>query len=227
MLGGTSFTGSCCAPQSNLGSLDDTGVARFSVLKPIEAAVTELVAPPPSAPPPASLAPPPPPPLPLLSPVEARSAVPAAAPEPEPVAAARPAPVPEPKPVQRYAVQLVWARDGIDLSKIPSLAIFGGYLLYAVETEPGGRRMYGVRLGFYADALSARLVAQYVRSEFKGVAVVPVSEREVARATSAAIRLPSSRSVRGGASAHIRWPPDAVTVAFTAAVHNSAAAAAL
>jgi hypothetical protein len=74
--------------------------------------------------------------------------------------------------------------------------------------------MYGVRLGFYDDALSARLVAQYVRSDFKGVAVVPVSERETGRASSAAIRLSSARAARGSASPRVRWPQDAVTVAF-------------
>ena len=124
-------------------------------------------------------------------------------------------------------MQLVWSKEAIDLAKVPSLAIFGGYLLYAVETEPGGRRMFGVRLGFYEDALSARLVAQYVRSEFKGVAVVPVSEREVTRATGAAIRLNSARSARGSSSARVRWPADAVTVAFTPAAASAAAAGSL
>ena len=208
------------APQSNLGSLDDTAVARFSILRPIEGGADP--APEPAAAPPRPAAPPPAAPVPKAQGVVL---APAAA---EPASAAEaPKPAAEPKPLQRYAVQLVWSKDAIDLAKIPNLAIFAGYLLYAVETEPDGRRMYGVRLGFYEDALSARLVAQYVRSEYKGVAVVPVSEREITRASNAAIRLSSARAARGSSSARVRWPPGAVTVAFDPAVQRRSTAAAI
>jgi hypothetical protein len=200
------------APQSNLGSLEDTAVARFSILKPIEEAAEPAAQP---------IRPASPPPAPLLSADDAVAVSAAAAPTPAPPP---PKPAAEPKAVQRYAVQLVWSKDAIDLAKIPNLAIFGGYLLYAVETEPSGRRMYGVRLGFYEDALSARLVAQYVRSEFKGVTVVPVSEREITRASSAAIRLSSARAARGSSNARVRWPQAAVMVAFAPAPGTAAAA---
>lgn len=209
------------APQSNLGSLEDTAVARFSILKPIEEEVAARADSQP-APELLPLAPVPPPPA-VLSPEETLAVLTAGTPEPAaaavpvappPPVVEAPKPAAEPRPLQRYAVQLILSKDAIDLSKIPSLAIFGGYLLYAVETEVGGRRMYGVRLGFYDDALSARLVAQYVRSDFKGVAVVPVSERETGRASSAAIRLSSARAARGSSSPRVRWPQDAVTVAF-------------
>jgi hypothetical protein len=209
------------APQTNLGSLEDTAVARFSILQPIEAGAAEPAADP--APEPVHAAPAAPAPAPVLSAEQTLALLTAAAPEPEP-AMPPPKAAAETRPAQRYAVQLVWSKDAIDLSKIPSLAIFGGYLLYAVETEPGGRRMYGVRLGFYEDALSARLVAQYVRSEFKSVAVVPVSEREITRASSAAIRLSSSRAPRGVANPRVRWPQAAVTVAFAPATGTVAAA---
>ncbi|MBV9696634.1 MAG: hypothetical protein JO005_06875, partial [Gammaproteobacteria bacterium] len=46
-----------------------------------------------------------------------------------------------------------------------------------------GRRWYGLRLGFFSDAISAKQVAHYVRSEFTSVAVVPVSPQEKGRAT--------------------------------------------
>ncbi|MBS0374152.1 MAG: hypothetical protein JSR73_06200 [Proteobacteria bacterium] len=208
------------APQSNLGSLEDTAVARFSILKPIEAmaeADIPAVEPPPAPP---TVMPPP-----MLSPAEAVAVLQASDPAPVRVAApavtapAAPAPAAAPaaKAAQRYAVQLVWSKSAIDLAQIPSLAIFAGYLIYAVETEVGGRRMYGVRLGFYADALSARLVSQYVRSEFKGVTVIPVSEREFTRASGAAIRLSTSRSSRGGSSVRPRWPAAAVAVDYVAA----------
>ena len=213
------------APQSNLGSLEDTAVARFSILRPIEAAADE---PAPEAAPatlaqPVRAAPPP-----MLSDAEALTVLTAAQPPRAPVAEPPPpTAAAEPKAVQRYAVQLLWSKEVIDLAKIPNLAIFGGYLLYAVETEQGGRRMYGVRLGFYEDALSARLVAQYVRSEFKGVAVVPVSERETARASSAVIKLASARVARGSGNARVRWPQAAITVAFAPATAAAAGPASL
>jgi hypothetical protein len=42
-----------------------------------------------------------------------------------------------------------------------------------------------LRLGFFTDAVSAKQVAQYVRSEFTSVSVVPVTERERTRAGAA------------------------------------------
>lgn len=217
------------APQGSMGSLDDTAMARFSILRAVEKPAAEV--PPPAAAPratapvvravpkPHKLVPPsspvtrsllddapsirtatPPPAPPVLRPVDAVAKAPPIAPLAEPAS----------RESQHYAVQLIWSREAIDLSKIPLLAIFGGYLLYAVETEPGARRYFGVRLGFYADALSARLVAQYVRSDFKNVAVVPVSQREMQRASTAAIRLGASR--RAGPEARTRWPVGALPV---------------
>ena len=209
------------APQTNLGSLDDTAIARFSILRPIEAPAAES---PPTTEP--VIGPVPElaaandaaeePSAPTLTAADAVVAAPSVEPSP-PVEAPPPVATraPEHKPTQRYAVQLIWTKESIDLGKVPNLAIFDGYLLYAVETEPGGRRMYGVRLGFYEDALSARLVAQYVRSDFKGVSVVPVSGREVTRASSAAIRLSGNRPGRGNTTSKVRWPRTAVPVDVT------------
>lgn len=77
-----------------------------------------------------------------------------------------------------FSVQLQWSVQPIDLARVPSLAIFGAYTLYTVEGSREGRRWYGLRLGFFSDANSAKQVAQYVRSEFASVAVVPVSLKE-------------------------------------------------
>lgn len=84
-----------------------------------------------------------------------------------------------------FAVQLQWSVQPIDLNKVPPLAIFSAYTLYTVEGSREGRRWYGLRLGFFSDAISAKQVAYYVRSEFSSVAVVPVSAQERARATEA------------------------------------------
>src|SRR6185436_8524698 len=82
-----------------------------------------------------------------------------------------------------FAVQLQWSVSPIELGKVPPLAIFSAYTLYTVEGSREGRKWYGLRLGFFSDAISAKQVAYYVRSEFASVAVVPVSPAEKARAS--------------------------------------------
>jgi hypothetical protein len=82
-----------------------------------------------------------------------------------------------------FAVQLQWSVQPADLLKVPPLAIFSAYTLYTVEGSRDGRKWYGLRLGFFSDAISAKQVAHYVRSEFASVAVVPVSPQERVRAT--------------------------------------------
>jgi hypothetical protein len=81
-----------------------------------------------------------------------------------------------------YAVQLVWSVSPIDVSSLPHLAIFDAYTLYNVEGNRQGRKWYGLRLGFFSDPNSATQVANYVRSDYRSVAVVPVSQKERDRA---------------------------------------------
>jgi hypothetical protein len=66
----------------------------------------------------------------------------------------------------------------IDVAQVPQLAIFSAYTLYGAEGNRDGRRWYGLRLGFFTDAVSAKQVAQYVRGDFATVSVVPVTVRE-------------------------------------------------
>jgi hypothetical protein len=82
-----------------------------------------------------------------------------------------------------FAVQLDWAVTAFDMAKIPPLAIFNAYTLYTTEANREGRTWYGLRLGFFSDAVSAKQVAYYVRSDFKTVSVVPVTTIEKERAT--------------------------------------------
>jgi hypothetical protein len=93
-----------------------------------------------------------------------------------------------------YAVQLMWSVQPMDIAQVPQLAIFSAYTLYGAEGNRDGRRWYGLRLGFFTDAVSARQVAHYVRSEFSTVSVVPVTARERERAKLAAGR-PSATAV--------------------------------
>ena len=114
-----------------------------------------------------------------------RPATPAAAPRASRAPAATPAATPE---LAAYAVQLLWSVQPIDMTQVPQLAIFAAYKLYGAEGNRDGRRWYGLRLGFFTDAVSAKQVAQYVRSEFKSVSVVPVTQRERERASAATAR---------------------------------------
>jgi hypothetical protein len=84
---------------------------------------------------------------------------------------------------QRYAVQLVWSSERVEPDTLPPIAIFDAYTLYTVTCQRGGTRLFGVRLGFFRSAISAGQVAVYVRPDFPGVAVVPVSDREFAYAS--------------------------------------------
>jgi hypothetical protein len=96
----------------------------------------------------------------------------------------------------------------IDITQIPQLAIFSAYTLYGAEGNRDGRRWYGVRLGFFTDAVSAKQVAHYVRSDFSTVSVVPVTVRERERAKLASTR-PDATPVVAAA------PPAAAAVAET------------
>jgi hypothetical protein len=85
-----------------------------------------------------------------------------------------------------FAVQLHWSAQPPDLSRVPALAIFKAYTLYAAESRREGRSKYFLRLGFFADPISAKQVAVQVRSHFASAAVVPVVAEEVTRAREAA-----------------------------------------
>jgi hypothetical protein len=81
-----------------------------------------------------------------------------------------------------FAVQLDWSVTPFDMGKVSPLAIFNAYTLYTTEANREGRTWYGLRLGFFSDAVSAKQVAYYVRSDFKTVSVVPVTTIEKERA---------------------------------------------
>jgi hypothetical protein len=84
-----------------------------------------------------------------------------------------------------FAVQLHWSPQPLDLQRVPPLPIFKEYTLYATQTRREGRSRYFLRLGFFADPVSAKQVAAQVRSNFASAAVVPVAEQEVMRAREA------------------------------------------
>ncbi|MGH8255412.1 MAG: hypothetical protein ACRET0_04300, partial [Steroidobacteraceae bacterium] len=99
-----------------------------------------------------------------------------------------------------YAVQLMWSVQPIAMTQVPLLAIFSAYTLYGAEGNRDGRRWYGLRLGFFTDAVSAKQVAHYVRADFSTVSVVPVTVREREQAKLASARA-SGAAVKPGADA--------------------------
>ena len=134
---------------------------------------------------------------PVVEPAEAPKAPARAASPPRPAAAMASRPARAVPPIAAaaprvepalFAVQLLWSVQPIDMGQVPQLAIFSAYTLYGAEGNRDGRRWYGLRLGFFTDAVSAKQVAQYVRSEFKSVSVVPVTDRERGRASAAAAK---------------------------------------
>ena len=122
-----------------------------------------------------------------------------------------------------FAVQLQWSVQAVELDKVPPLAIFSAYTLYTVEGSRDGRKWYGLRLGFFSDAISAKQVAHYVRSEFASVAVVPVSAQEKSRATDQ----DKQAATLGGAPAAPTGPVDEFKLIDDAAATAAAAAAGL
>jgi hypothetical protein len=126
-----------------------------------------------------------------------------------------------------YAVQLLWSVQPIDIEQIPQLAIFNAYTLYGAEGNRDGRRWYGVRLGFFTDAVSAKQVAHYVRSDFSTVSVVPVTVRERERAKLASTRpdaTPVTAAVASNAAAPNPDSPAAVAPPVTGSAKQPPAA---
>jgi len=87
-----------------------------------------------------------------------------------------------------FAVQLQWSAQPLDLSRVPSLAIFKAYTLYVTESRREGQSRYFLRLGFFGDPVAAKQVAVQVRSSFASAAVVPVADHEVTQIREASVR---------------------------------------
>jgi hypothetical protein len=163
------------APQSQLGSLDNTANTEFGLPRTAYArVVTPATAPTPRAPVAAKVASAPTAPAPVAAKVAS-----AVVKEPNLEAGNRGA-APTVQPRQHYAVQLEWSPAPI--ADVPRLAIFEEYHLYTVRVLREGSPQQGLRLGFFTSAEAAFRVAEYVRPEFPGVGVVPVSPQEYSRA---------------------------------------------
>jgi hypothetical protein len=166
------------APATNLGSLDNTLNTGFRLLRTAYARVVTPAAAPTA-------------PAPVAAKVVANAVVEEPSLDVSNQAAAPAVPPPQ------HAVQLEWSLAPINVAEVPRLAIFEEYHLYTVRVLREGSPQQGLRLGFFTSAESAFRVAEYVRPEFPGVGVVPVSHREYSRAIEIA-RQRALKAVAGG-----------------------------
>jgi hypothetical protein len=118
-----------------------------------------------------------------------------------------------------FAVQLRWSAQPIDLNSTPRDPIFGTYTLYTIRSRRNDREWFELRLGFFADAISAEQVAQYMRSEYDSAAVVPVNPKEKAALEAS---MSAARAV-----GHHTAPEVAATVASAAVTAAAAGTAAI
>ena len=77
-----------------------------------------------------------------------------------------------------FVVQLELSQDEIDPDHVPSHAIFEAYRLYIVMGLVDGKLMHALRLGFFADDVSAQAVAAYLKPFFAASAIKRVSTAE-------------------------------------------------
>jgi hypothetical protein len=117
-----------------------------------------------------------------------------------------------------FAVQLRWSAQPIDVDCAPRDPIFRSYTLYTIRSRRDGREWFELRLGFFADAISAKQVAHYMRSEYDSAAVVPVNPQEKAALEAS---MNAARAV-----GHRPAPEMAATAAAAAAAPTAAAAVA-
>lgn len=112
-----------------------------------------------------------------------------------------------------FAVQLLWSPQLIDLNNTARDPIFRSYTVYTTRVRHDGREWFELRLGFFADAVSARQVAHYMQPEYNSAAVVPVSldERTAARAAAGAARVGVGNRPAADSTPATDAPPAAAT----------------
>ena len=88
-----------------------------------------------------------------------------------------------------FVVQLCRSDEPIKLGSVPSLDVFRAYTLYLAEGALEGKPWYALRLGFFGDAVSAKQVAHYARTNFASIAVVPINDEERSRANKKPVAL--------------------------------------
>jgi len=116
-----------------------------------------------------------------------------------------------------FAVQLLWSAELIDLDSTPRDPIFRSYTVYTTRVRNDGREWFELRLGFFADAISAKQVAYYMQQEYNSAAVVPVSlvEQAAARFAASSARVAVGNRATANETARTVKPPAAAPAART------------
>jgi hypothetical protein len=116
-----------------------------------------------------------------------------------------------------FAVQLLWSAQLIELDNMPRDPIFRSYTVYTTRVHNEGREWFELRMGFFADALSAKQVANYMQQEYNSAAVVPVSVVEQSAARFAATSATAARLAAASRAAAIEAAKTAARPAARAA----------
>lgn len=81
-----------------------------------------------------------------------------------------------------YAIQLVLSDRPVNLDMMPRLEVFAAHRLYAIAARQADSTMqYALRLGFFADEVSAEVICGHLRTFFSSPAIVRVSTAEQSR----------------------------------------------
>ena len=97
-----------------------------------------------------------------------------AIPDPAPVSVA----IPDAAP---YAIQLRISPAPIDPRSVPRLDIFDLYTLYCDVRLENGLMRHSLRLGFFKDPATAKVIARYLASYFEATQVVHLNTTEQTR----------------------------------------------
>ena len=89
---------------------------------------------------------------------------------------------------RRFAVELLWSPQPIDLTHVPPLTMFDGYTLYAVSAHRGGHDWHRLQLGFFTDRATAMAAVDEATTYFADAIAVPVTDSEFDQASEAEIR---------------------------------------
>jgi hypothetical protein len=81
----------------------------------------------------------------------------------------------------RYAVQLGISAVPIDPRSVPRLDIFDLYTLYCDIRMENGSVRHALRLGFFKEAATARMIARYLASYFDAPEIVELAAAEQTR----------------------------------------------
>jgi tetratricopeptide (TPR) repeat protein len=106
-----------------------------------------------------------------------------------------------------FTINLYSVVEPIDLAKVPRLPAFDGHRLYTTQATVGGNNWHRLRLGFFADADSAKKVIEFLKGSYPDAWVARASRQErVEHAGSQAVPSAPAAPVAAAAAAGVSRP---------------------